>query len=316
MPRDRFDAARYEGSDADERRLFYVAITRARDWLSVSRHERVTTQRCGASPYYTSWRARRRRPGRRRASRHRAPASDDDPTIEITFSELAAFLDCAHGLPAAQPDRLPAPPRARARLRQGRPPRAAHRRRATPRHRARSRTPAEIDAHPRRELLPADRQQARPPPAQGRRPAGWSPTYAADHADDLHRVWETERPFELHLDGITVSGRADVILDHEGGVPTGAGDPRLQDLDQRAPTTTSSSRSTPTPAAARASTSGRLRPRPQGRQPARRRRHRYARGVPRRRSSTPPTAAHGLHADAGSSCRRCEVRTVCASAVR
>ncbi len=46
-------------------------------------------------------------------------------------------------------------------------------------------------------------------------------TYTNDHPDDLHRIWETERPFELHLDGVTVSGRADVILDHEGGVPTG-----------------------------------------------------------------------------------------------
>jgi DNA helicase-2/ATP-dependent DNA helicase PcrA len=45
-------------------------------------------------------------------------------------------------------------------------------------------------------------------------------SYVSGHADDLHRVWESERPFELHLEGITVSGRADVILDHEGGVPT------------------------------------------------------------------------------------------------
>jgi DNA helicase-2/ATP-dependent DNA helicase PcrA len=44
--------------------------------------------------------------------------------------------------------------------------------------------------------------------------------YATTHADDLHRIWETERPFELHLDGITIVGRADVILDREGGVPT------------------------------------------------------------------------------------------------
>lgn len=51
LPRTMFDAARYEGSDADERRLFYVAITRARDWLSVSRHERVTTRRTARSPY-------------------------------------------------------------------------------------------------------------------------------------------------------------------------------------------------------------------------------------------------------------------------
>ena len=36
VPRDLFDAARYEGSDADERRLFYVALTRARDWVSLS----------------------------------------------------------------------------------------------------------------------------------------------------------------------------------------------------------------------------------------------------------------------------------------
>ena len=44
--------------------------------------------------------------------------------------------------------------------------------------------------------------------------------YVNDHSDDLYRVWETERPFELHLDGVTVTGRADVILDEEGGVPT------------------------------------------------------------------------------------------------
>jgi DNA helicase-2/ATP-dependent DNA helicase PcrA len=44
-------------------------------------------------------------------------------------------------------------------------------------------------------------------------------TYTAKYEDDLHRVWETERPFELHLDGVTVTGRADVILDTEGGFP-------------------------------------------------------------------------------------------------
>jgi DNA helicase-2/ATP-dependent DNA helicase PcrA len=45
-------------------------------------------------------------------------------------------------------------------------------------------------------------------------------SYATEHPDDLFRVWETERPFELHLDGVVVSGRADVILDKEGGVET------------------------------------------------------------------------------------------------
>jgi DNA helicase-2/ATP-dependent DNA helicase PcrA len=45
-------------------------------------------------------------------------------------------------------------------------------------------------------------------------------SYANENAEDLHRVWETERPFELHLDGLTISGRADVILDMEDGVPS------------------------------------------------------------------------------------------------
>jgi DNA helicase II / ATP-dependent DNA helicase PcrA len=41
--------------------------------------------------------------------------------------------------------------------------------------------------------------------------------YLADYRSDLMRVWETERPFELHLEKGIVSGRADVILDMEGG---------------------------------------------------------------------------------------------------
>lgn len=43
--------------------------------------------------------------------------------------------------------------------------------------------------------------------------------FVTNHRDDLERVWETERPFELHLETATVAGRADVILDREDGVP-------------------------------------------------------------------------------------------------
>ena len=39
-------------------------------------------------------------------------------------------------------------------------------------------------------------------------------------ATAAHAEWETERPSELHLDGVVVSGRADAILDDEDGVPT------------------------------------------------------------------------------------------------
>ena len=37
--------------------------------------------------------------------------------------------------------------------------------------------------------------------------------YINEYGNDLHRVWQTEYPFELHLPGVTVSGRADVIID-------------------------------------------------------------------------------------------------------
>jgi hypothetical protein len=42
-------------------------------------------------------------------------------------------------------------------------------------------------------------------------------TYVDKHQSDLRRVWEVERPFELHLPEGIVTGRADVILDEEGG---------------------------------------------------------------------------------------------------
>jgi DNA helicase-2/ATP-dependent DNA helicase PcrA len=37
------------------------------------------------------------------------------------------------------------------------------------------------------------------------------------YSDDLRRIWAVERPFELHTDDGLLSGRADVILDEEGG---------------------------------------------------------------------------------------------------
>jgi DNA helicase-2/ATP-dependent DNA helicase PcrA len=44
--------------------------------------------------------------------------------------------------------------------------------------------------------------------------------YLATYTGDLYRVWETERPFELHLPTAVINGRADVILDSEGGEVT------------------------------------------------------------------------------------------------
>jgi DNA helicase-2/ATP-dependent DNA helicase PcrA len=37
------------------------------------------------------------------------------------------------------------------------------------------------------------------------------------YRDDLKRVWETERPFQIYFPEGTISGRADIILDQEKG---------------------------------------------------------------------------------------------------
>ncbi len=218
VPRDRFAAARYEGSEADERRLFYVAMTRARDWLSVSRHERVTTRTVAPSPYFSALRSHEIEPGDIVLPPIETTAADAQ-TIEITFSELDAFLGCAmayrlRNLVGFQPRLAPE-------LGYGK---AVHHVLRTIADSTRSTgelpTGGEIDAVLDGSFfLPtANKPAYRQLKAAARRLIA---SYVADHADDLRRVWETERPFELHLDGITVSGRADVILDHEGGVPTG-----------------------------------------------------------------------------------------------
>ena len=218
VPRDQFDAARYEGNDGDERRLFYVAMTRARDWLSVSRHERVTTQRAGESPYYRELADHEVDPDAIILPGIETTASPDGTAVALTFSELASFIDC--GLAYRLRTLVGFQPRLAQELGYGK---AVHHVMRTIAETTRTTgavpTPAELD-----EILdtsfflptankPAHRQMKE----AARR---LITTYASKHESDLYRVWETERPFELHLDGVTVSGRADVILDREGGMPT------------------------------------------------------------------------------------------------
>jgi DNA helicase-2/ATP-dependent DNA helicase PcrA len=218
VPRDRFDAARYEGSDADERRLFYVALTRARDWLSVSRHERVTKQAARISPYYREL-ARLEVPPDAIAL-PRIERDDDgggDP-ISMTFSELAAFMDCGMAFRLRQ--LIGFQPRLATELGYGK---AVHHvmRTVAEATKASGRvpSPAEIDAILEVSFfLPTANKAAHRQLRDAARRLVL--TYADKHKEDLHRVWETERPFELHLDGVTVTGRADVILDREAGVPT------------------------------------------------------------------------------------------------
>ncbi len=220
LPRTLFNAARYEGGDPEERRLFYVALTRARDWVSLSRHEHVTTQATGASPYWSEVVAET---GETDPDDLTPPPIEprSDPSaelLELTFSEIASFLDC--GMAYRLRNLLGFQPRLAPELGYGK---AVHHvlRMVAEQTKATGKIPSPkqlaklLDTN---FFLPAANKPAHRQLKEAAHRLVSS--YAKDHPEDLHRVWETERPFELHLDGITVSGRADVILDKEGGVPT------------------------------------------------------------------------------------------------
>ncbi|MGH9063007.1 MAG: PD-(D/E)XK nuclease family protein [Acidimicrobiales bacterium] len=217
VPREAFSPARYEGSVDDERRLFYVAITRARDWLSVSTHDRVTTPKAKPSPFLLEL-AGGAPPSRAELALPPAPppgAEDEEPLLTITFSDLARYQVCglAYRLRALIGFQPPLAPE----LGYGK---AVH--------------------HLLREVADQTRRCGRPPtPAQVERlfddhfalPAASKPAprqlkaaarnlvdrYVSEWSEDLERVWEVERPFQLHLPGAVVSGRADGILDKEDG---------------------------------------------------------------------------------------------------
>ncbi|HWG74725.1 MAG TPA: PD-(D/E)XK nuclease family protein [Acidimicrobiales bacterium] len=218
VPRGRFAAARYEGSDADERRLSYVAMTRARDFLSVSRHGRVKKNSVGASAYYRELAHLEVKPEEIRLPAISGRSGGDEDPITVTYSELASFLDCAmafrlRNLMGFQPRLAPE-------LGYGK---AVHHvlRAVAEETKASGRVPGPVALDAILDdsfFLPtASKPAHRELKDAARRLVA---TYVSEHSDDLHRVWETERPFELHLGGVVAAGRADVILDQEGGVTT------------------------------------------------------------------------------------------------
>jgi len=217
VPRDRYPAARYEGSDADERRLFYVAATRARDWLSVSRHARTAKNAANPSPYFAELADLAVEPDQVELPELEARSPADEP-IDLTYSELASFLTC--GFAYRLRSLIGFQPRLAVELGYGKAVHHVLRMIAEATHTS-GRVPSAAGIEEILEsgfFLPtANRAAHRQLKDAARRLVV---EYTTHHADDLHRVWETERPFKLHLEGITVSGRADVILDHEGGTPT------------------------------------------------------------------------------------------------
>lgn len=218
VPHELFDAARYEGSVDDERRLFYVAITRARDWVAVSRHERVRKQASRPSVFFEEL----SRMGLEQdpdgvTPPQVQPRERHDDALTISFSEIAAFLECGYSYRLRQ--RLGFPVRIAPELGYGK---AVHHVLRTVAESVRStgRVPdeARIDGILDESFfLPAANKVGHREMKAAAR--SLIQTYVAEHRDDLFRIWETERPFELRLPGVTVIGRADVILDREEGEP-------------------------------------------------------------------------------------------------
>lgn len=207
---------RYEGSDAEERRVFYVAMTRARDALYLSCFERrkrrfrpsaYLLEVAGGAPPCLKSLPLPGTPG--------PDTGDEVAPLDISYSDLAAFEECGHRYRLSSV--LGFQTQIATELGYGR---AIH--------------------HVLRQVAELVRASgAVPDPATLARledeeffvpfasPQAWQRmrsvagrlvrAYVDDHGEDLHRVWSVERPFQLHLDAGVVHGRADVILDREGG---------------------------------------------------------------------------------------------------
>lgn len=222
IERESFPASRYEGTIEDEQRLFYVAMTRARDHLYLSTHEKVTTKSAPRSPFFIAVGGAkdaitRTAPWTPDAIPSKTGANDDKPTF--SFSDLALFNTCGHQYRMRK--NLGFQPSGAKEMGYGRAVHHLMRRIADHVHNFREMPDSsDVDRLFDREFyLPyADRAAWETMEARAR---SLVDGYLRDFPEDLHRVWEVERSFELHLHEANVAGRADVILDSEGGVKGG-----------------------------------------------------------------------------------------------
>ncbi len=216
VPEQLFNKARYEGSLNDERRLFYVAMTRARDWLSLSTHDRPNTQKVPPSPFIRD--VAEKMSGYCEAISLPSVANagnDESDILSVTVSELAEFKTCGlayrlRRLIGFQPPLAPE-------LGYGKAVHHILRNVAeyTRQHKEAPDFRWIEDLFDEEFYLPAASKPAHRQMRDGARRL--VDRYVTSHGEDLKRTWAVERPFELHLDNVVVAGRADVILGEEGG---------------------------------------------------------------------------------------------------
>jgi DNA helicase-2/ATP-dependent DNA helicase PcrA len=210
----RFDRQRYEGTDADERRLFYVAVTRARDAVLLSSFSlQDNGNNRGASPYFDEVLNAYSSAGSPTSATSKGSSTQAE--LAITYSELAAFTSCPRSY--LLKNELGFMPAIQQELGYGN---AVHHtmRVLAERTQATGTAPTaqQVDQLLNSEFfLPyANKASHREMRDKARRLVM---RYVNEHSSDLLRTWATERPFELYLDGAVISGRADVIYDNQDG---------------------------------------------------------------------------------------------------
>jgi DNA helicase-2/ATP-dependent DNA helicase PcrA len=230
VPTSLFNPERYNGTLNDERRLFYVALTRARDQLLLSTYSRIRAdgRNAGGSPllgeiHLGTAPSLKRLP---LPSAPDQPAADEEEPLEVTLSDLEMYDACGRSyrlrsLLGFQPTLAPELGYGRA---------VHHVLREVAEHvreKRRLPTKADLDRIFDREFyLPAANKAAhRELKANGRKLVD---RYVQRHAAELEKLWEVERPFELRVSNALVAGRADVILDDSVDGP-----PRLTILDYK-----------------------------------------------------------------------------------
>ncbi|NDC48860.1 MAG: ATP-dependent helicase [Micrococcales bacterium] len=217
IPRNMFDADRYEGTINDERRLFYVALTRAREWVSISSHEKVNKQRGSQSPFMEqvlkSFDDTPGYPPEWTKDRN----GEIDGVLQISYSDLSAYLNCGWsywlrnriGFPSVLVESL------------GYGKAIHHLMRVIAEQSTLKGRP--LNAREVDKLLATDffLPFANKVVAENLKTAAGAlvDRYLNDYAEDTTRTWQTERPFELEVKGGLIIGRADVILDmHDGEI--------------------------------------------------------------------------------------------------
>lgn len=208
---------RYEGGETEERRLFYVALTRARDMIYLSRPQKKQN-RFTASPFLLEVAGGDPDVADKLPlpDKFTPPAEETEELPTISFSELAHFEECPMRYRLSSS--LGFQPQLVNELGYGR---AIHHilRHVAELAKEKKRVPtaAEVETiFAENFYLPFANRAGFEQMLRGARKM--VDRYLTDHHADLLRIWQTERPFELHLREGIITGRADVILDREGGV--------------------------------------------------------------------------------------------------